>query len=181
MDMNAKPLREYMAPLSDLLEAYQMDDMVRVLWVTVEADCNWKVIHDNFNESYHLPTLHRELATFIEEDYQQTQFDMYPSGHNRMIEMGCLPSSRNGVGDVVETPLKEIMEYWELNPDDFKGRTRDVRRAIQQQKRKLGPARGHKIFETLSDDQLTDYHHCTCFPNFSLTFCTTSPTVMKSN
>jgi phenylpropionate dioxygenase-like ring-hydroxylating dioxygenase large terminal subunit len=34
--------------------------------MTCEVDCNWKIIHDNFNESYHLPTLGKELLQIFD-------------------------------------------------------------------------------------------------------------------
>ena len=60
----------------------------------IDVDANWKFSSDNFNESYHLPTVHPELATTTDEDYRNTIFEMYPNGHNRMIEQGQ-PSLRS--------------------------------------------------------------------------------------
>jgi phenylpropionate dioxygenase-like ring-hydroxylating dioxygenase large terminal subunit len=162
-------LHDYLAPLSTLLAGYQTDNWVRVLWATVEVDCNWKIIHDNFSESYHLPTVHPELAAFVEEDYAVTEFDMFPNGHNRMRQKGCLPSRRFGNMDDVQEPLAGWMKDWGLNPDDFKGRVRDARVAMQQARRVQGPGKGYWYFDTLEDSQLTDYNHCTMFPNFALT------------
>lgn len=169
MDPKAPPLRQYLDPIATQLEAYQMEKCVRVMWLTAEVNCNWKVIHDNFNESYHLPTLHRELNTFIEDTYRETQFDMYPSGHNRMLMMGGLPAHSSHQTDIPQAPLTDMLKFWGLDPADFEGRAREARRALQQAKRKLGPARGFKHYKTLSDEQLTDYYHYTLFPNVSLT------------
>lgn len=174
-------LRESLGKLGEELAKYQTDDWVRVLWVTVEVDCNWKIIHDNFNESYHLPTLHPELAVLVEEDYAQTNFDMFPEGHNRMQQQGCLPSLRLGDVDTIQAPLDQWMRDWGLNPDDFVGRTREARRAMQEQRRKLGPARGYTHFDNLTDAQLTDYNHCTLFPNFSLTMAPDGFQLLRPN
>ncbi|MFA7585475.1 MAG: aromatic ring-hydroxylating dioxygenase subunit alpha [Novosphingobium sp.] len=125
-------LAESLGALGRELANYQTDDWVRVLWVTVEVDCNWKIIHDNFNESYHLPTIHPELATIVEEDYAQTKFDMFPEGHNRMQQRGCLPSKRLGDLDEVQEPLGQWLREWGLDPADFRGRVRDAREALQQ-------------------------------------------------
>lgn len=169
MSPEGPSLAEHLGNLGVELSAYQTDDWVRVLWVTVEVDCNWKIIHDNFSESYHLPTIHPELASIVEEDYAQTKFDMFPEGHNRMQQLGCMPSLRTGDLQEVREPLIQWMKDWGLDPEDFRGRPRDVRLALQQQRRKLGPARGYTHWETLTDEQLTDFNHCTMFPNFSLT------------
>lgn len=162
-------LHEYLGALGVELANYATDDWVRVLWVTVEVDCNWKIIHDNFNESYHLPTLHPELATIVEEDFAQTKFDMFPEGHNRMQQLGCIPSKRSADPNRIEAPLDQWMREWNLDPADFAGRAREVRVALQKKRRELGPARGFTYWNQLTDAQLTDYNHCTLFPNFSLT------------
>ncbi|WP_221796408.1 aromatic ring-hydroxylating oxygenase subunit alpha [Aquisediminimonas sediminicola] len=169
MSPDGPSLHDHLGALGVELSAYQTDDWVRVLWVTVEVDCNWKIIHDNFSESYHLPTIHPELADFVEEDFAQTKFDMFPGGHNRMQQRGCLPSIRNGNQEEIQEPLAQWMRDWDLDPEAFRGRVRDAREALQQQRRKLGPARGYDYWHGLTDEQLTDYNHCTLFPNFSLT------------
>ena len=48
------------------------------------------------------------------------------------------------------------------------GRERDIRTALQQQKRQLGPTRGYAHYQNLRDEQLTDYYHYTIFPNFAV-------------
>lgn len=169
MDANAPPLAEALDPVYDQLLPYNMDKMVRVLWLTAEADCNWKIIHDNFNESYHLPTIHPELNTFIEDSYKQCQFDMYANGHNRMLMPGGQPAYSSRNCDIPQAPLTDMLAYWDLDPARFEGRAREAREALQQQKRKLGPARGYLHYVDLSDEQLTDYYHYTLFPNTSLT------------
>lgn len=168
MDPDAPSLRDYLGVVGEQLEAYQTDNWVRVMWLTGVVDCNWKIIHDNFNESYHVLSLHRELGTFIDDAYQNTDFDLYESGHSRMRMKGCLPSSGSRV-NVIQAPLDAMMRQWELDPEAFTGRVRDARAAMQQQKRRLGAERGYAHYEKVSDEQLTDYHHFTLFPNISLT------------
>lgn len=168
MDPAAPSLREALGVVAEQLERYQSDNWVRVMWLTGTVDCNWKIIHDNFNESYHVQSLHRELATFIDDAYQNTDFDLYKSGHNRMKMKGALPASSSRT-DQVQAPLDDILRSWELDPEPFHGRVREARAALMVQKRKLGQERGYTHYEKLSDDQLTDYHHYTLFPNISLT------------
>lgn len=168
MDPKAESLRDYLGVVADQLDVYGMENMVRVLHMTVEVECNWKIIQDNFNESYHLPTLHPELNTMIEDSYQDTEFEIYRSGHNRMLMKGGMPAKSSGTMSITE-PLAQLMQGWDLDPDDFADRPRDIRKALQQQKRKLGPARGFHHYEHLSDEQLTDFYHYTLFPNVSLT------------
>ena len=171
MDPNAKPLIEWMEPLADRLKGYGLEDWVRVVYMSADCEFNWKIIRDNFNESYHLPTIHPELATFINDGLPDTLFEMYPSGHNSMWMKGHQATTRNEAfqtGDV-PAPLDDVARARGVDPADYKGRTGDVRQAIIEAKRRLGPGRGYKNYENMTDQQLVDYFHCTFFPNLTLT------------
>ncbi|MFV3073535.1 aromatic ring-hydroxylating oxygenase subunit alpha [Niveispirillum fermenti] len=168
MDPDAKPLLDYLDPLPALLANREMEKMVRVVWRKVEVETNWKFASDNFNESYHLPTVHPQMVQMIDEDYKATIFEMYPSGHNRMIELGQ-PSMRAEHPNEVEPIWEMMLRAWDLDPADFKGRSRDGRQALQQRKREVGASRGHTYLEKLSDAELTDYFHHTLFPNITIT------------
>ncbi|MBI1179927.1 MAG: Rieske 2Fe-2S domain-containing protein [Alphaproteobacteria bacterium] len=168
MDQNAGPLGDYLGPIPHLFANRNLEDMVRVVWRTFDVDANWKFSSDNFNESYHLPTVHPQLSTTTDEDYLNTIFEMYRQGHNRMIEQGQ-PSMRAPRPNEVETPLDAMLQQWDLDPAEFAGRSRDTRLALQRQRRTLGPARGYGYVEKLADDELTDFFHHTMFPNVTLT------------
>ena len=43
----------------------------------VEGEFNWKIVQDNFNESYHLPFVHPQTRYLLEQSYLDCQFDMY--------------------------------------------------------------------------------------------------------
>lgn len=169
MDSKAPSLAEFLHPLADQLDAYDMDSMIQVVNLTAEVACNWKVIEDNFSESYHVATLHPELTSFVDDDPANTDFELFESGHNRMTMKGALPSPRAVSPLEPAAPLDAVLRQWDLDPVDFAGRAREARLALQQQKRRLGPARGYGHYEALSDAQLTDYQHCTLFPNTTLT------------
>lgn len=168
MDTNAKPLEDYLYPIPQLLANRGLEDMTRVIWQTTKVNTNWKFSPDNFNESYHLPTVHPQLTQLVDEDYRNTVFEMYPNGHNRMIEQGQ-PSMRSLFPNEVEPAWEMMLREWDLDPAEFKGRARDGRLALQAQKRRLGPGRGYTHFERMLDDELTDYFHHTLFPNVTIT------------
>ncbi|MFN3231167.1 MAG: aromatic ring-hydroxylating oxygenase subunit alpha [Alphaproteobacteria bacterium] len=168
MDPNAPALLDFLDPIPDLFANRPIKDWVRVIWRQFDVDANWKFTSDNFNESYHLPTVHPQLRANTDEDYKATVFEAYPNGHNRMIELGQ-PSMRADVPNAVEDVWAGMLQAWDLDPADFEGRAREGREALQQQMRKLGPARGFKHYEAYDDNELTDYFHHTLFPNVTLT------------
>ena len=182
MDPDAKPLLEWLAPIPEKLQNYNMDDWVRVMFLTARADCNWKIIRDNFNESYHLPNIHPELATFINDGLPDTVFEIYPGGHNGMWMKGHQATSRVGAlakGEV-PPPLDGIAMAWGLNPADYKGRTNDIRTDIIAAKRKLGPERGFHHYANMTDQELVDYYHITLFPNLTLTMAPEACQVLRT-
>lgn len=167
MDEHCVTLREYLGPIWDDWSMYPIDKMRRYLARSVRMPNNWKVIQDNFNESYHLRAVHPEANTSIEESYKDTQFDMCGEGHSRMIMKSGKPSQSLD-GEKLREPLISMLREWDLEPGTFRGREEEARLALQQQKRKLGPARGYTHFEKLRDEQLTDFYHYTVFPNFAV-------------
>ena len=170
MDDDVKPLLEWLEPYPDRLKNYGLDNWIRVLNLSADADFNWKIIRDNFNESYHLPTIHPELATFINDGLQTTLFEMYPTGHNSMWMIGHQATTRVDYHSAeVPAPLDDIARSWGIDPEEYKGRTGDIRQAVIDAKRKLGPERGYTNYTDMTDQQLVDYFHCTMFPNLTLT------------
>ena len=139
--------------------------------------CNWKVVLDNFNESYHVPTVHmgattdfdrRKVQGNINTNFKETRFDLSDEGHNRMVmEGGYGVGSTDKEGNIIE-PLASQLRYWDLDPADFKGNPEGTRAAIQQAKRELGPDRGYLHYDKVPDQQLTDAFHYTLFPNFAV-------------
>ncbi len=168
MDENCVSLREFLGPIADQIDSYPMEEMRRTHWVTIEGDFNWKLVQDNFSESYHVPFVHPSSKFVIEYSHHHCQFDHFPQGHCRMFMPGAGPaeSIKGGEKETIES-LSEELKLWELNPDDYRGgKTRNIRKDLQRQKRKLGASKGYD-FSTYHDDQLTDNWHYTIFPNLS--------------
>lgn len=167
-DPQAVPLLDYLAPVPDLLGNRDLENHVRVVWRTLRVKTNWKFASDNFNEAYHIPAVHPQFMPMIDDHYSTTTFEMYPAGHNRMIEK-LQPSSRAPDAHEVKPLWAEVLSEWDIDPADFAGRAQEARIALQQARRKLGPSRGFTYFAKLTDDELTDQFHHTCFPNLTLT------------
>ncbi len=147
--------------------------MARSAWLP----CNWKVVLDNFNESYHVPTVHmgakpdtdrKKIRGNINTYYKETRFDLSNEGHNRMIMQGGYGVGQTDKEGNIIDPLASELRYWELDPADFKGRPEATREAIQDAKRRLGPSRGYSHYAKVPDEQLTDAFHYTLFPNFAV-------------
>ncbi len=171
MDQDCGSLRDYLGPLWDEWSLYQADEWRRFTSLTARMRCNWKVLQDNFCESYHLPMVHPQLKDSHEDGYRDTTFDRSVQGHNRMVMKGATPSrSQYGEGAPLPEGIADRLRLWELDPADFETRPFEARRALQRQIRRLGPGRGHEHYENLRDEQLTDAHHYNLFPNCSLTF-----------
>lgn len=171
MNPDAETLEEFLGPLWDEWAAYEPDNWPRVTALTARVDCNWKIIQDNFCESYHLPTVHPQLMESHEESYQFSDIQMSAQGHNRLVMPGATPSfTQYGEQPPLPAVLTERLRQWDLNPADFVDDSLAARQAIQQQMRAKGPERGHRHYDNLFDHQLTDSHHYNLFPNCSVTF-----------
>lgn len=167
MDDDAAPLREWLSPVAEHLDVYQMENMRRTHWVTIEGDWNWKCVQDNFNESYHLPFVHPQTLPAMNEHHTGSQFDLYDSGHARMIMPGGGPGPQyTGRPERTVKSLKSDLDFWEVDPEPYLEDLTQIRIALQQSKRKLGESKGFD-FSAYSDEQLTDNYHYTIFPSIS--------------
>ncbi len=177
MDTECAPLKEFLGPIWDDWSLRDLETWKRYAAPTTTLPCNWKVVLDNFNESYHVPTVHmgaspatnrRKIRGNIDTNYKETRFDLSDEGHNRMImRAGFGVGSTDEEGNIIE-PLASELRHWDLDPEDFKGRAEDTREALQEAKRRLGPARGYSHYAKIPDEQFTDAFHYTLFPNFAV-------------
>lgn len=171
MDPECMPLRDYLGPICEDWERYTPDEWRRFTAMTVNVPCNWKVLQDNFCESYHLPTVHPQLRESHEENYETSTFDICQEGHSRMIMLGATPSATQyGSNPPLTEGLADRLKLWKLNPSDYAEQPLGARKALQEQMRIIGQERGHDHYENLRDEQLTDAHMYNVFPNCSLTF-----------
>ena len=177
MDPDCVSLKEFLGPIWDDWSRYDLESWKRYVALTTTAPCNWKVVLDNFNESYHVPTVHRPMGTAAERkrmhsgvdtNYKNTRFDLSDQGHNRMIMPGGYAGVSLDEDGTIGEPLATIMREWELDPEAFKGRGQDTRKALQEAQRRLGPGRGYTHYAKLADEQFTDAFHYTLFPNFAV-------------
>ncbi|SAL48186.1 SRPBCC family protein [Caballeronia humi] len=75
LDTNAPPVATQLAELDMLIRDYGMADYIETFYEEHVWDTNWKILAENFMESYHLPMLHRATV----------------GPHSRLDEMECPP------------------------------------------------------------------------------------------
>ena len=178
MDPQCPSLRSFLGPIWDEWEARHIDTWRRTMARSAWLPCNWKVVLDKFNESYHVPTVHqgattetnrKEIRGHINTYFKETQFDLSDEGHNRMIMQGGFGVGSTDKEGNVREPLKSELQFWDLDPDDFRNNPAATREALQTAKRKLGMERGFAHYPNIPDEQFTDAFHYTLLPNFAVT------------
>ena len=58
LDGDAPPVAERLAEVEALIDDFQMENYVEKFRKSLVWDTNWKVLAENFMESYHLPVCH---------------------------------------------------------------------------------------------------------------------------
>ncbi|MDE0756867.1 MAG: aromatic ring-hydroxylating dioxygenase subunit alpha [Pseudomonadales bacterium] len=177
MNPDCMPLQKFLGPIWDDWHNRDIQSWTRTSANSMNLPCNWKVVLDNFNESYHVPTVHqgatpdtnrKKIRGYIDTYFKETQFDLSDEGHNRMVMKGGFGVGQMDQDGNVKEPLASQLRYWDLDPADFKGKPEATREALQQAKHALGPARGYSHYDKVPDEQLTDAFHYTLFPNFAV-------------
>lgn len=75
LDNDAPPVGAQLAGLTELIAPYGMTDYIETFYEEHVWDTNWKILAENFMESYHLPMLHRATV----------------GPHSKLEEMECPP------------------------------------------------------------------------------------------
>ena len=177
MDPDCISLKEFLGPIWDEWEKRELHTWMRTMANSMWLPCNWKVPIDNFNEIYHLPTVHQRASTdadrtkitaLVATHYAETRIDLSDEGHNRMVLKGSYGVGVTDKDGNIIGPLAGQLRYWGLDPAGFRDRPADTREAIQKAKREKGPALGYTHYANVPDEQLTDDFHYTLFPNFAV-------------
>ena len=166
MDLEAGPLSEFLGVVQDQLAPFRFEDMTLVSDQTVCLDANWKTCIDNFNEQYHVDFIHPQHASFV--DCCNAGNELWPFGHRRVLVEGYVTNPRYGVPLDVPPILAAAIRPLGLDPEDFKGRVPDIRKAVQKEKRKVGAALGFD-YSGFTNDQVSDVLQYDLFPNIIMT------------
>ncbi|MBL6691420.1 MAG: aromatic ring-hydroxylating dioxygenase subunit alpha [Pseudomonadales bacterium] len=172
MDDEAPELLDYLEPLPEVYRNYPMDTAVRVKWMKIDLNCNWKFTTDNFSESYHTRTLHPQVPPWIDQDVDSARHEMWPNGHGRTVQP-MRPSLSDRLPDGEVHPFDELLKHWGIDPasyPDFETKAMQGWLDLKAAKRKLWAERGYVHYENMDDEQLTDSPHTVVFPNVTLSF-----------
>lgn len=166
MDSLAQPLADYLGPITANLAPYHFENMVLASHQTVALDANWKTVRDNFLEQYHVDFIHPQHASLV--DCSNSDNILWPLGHSATMVRGYVTNSRYPEPGQTPAHMVPLLRGLGMNPDDFNGRVRQVREAVQRRKRALAPELGFDCSE-LSDEQLSDIWQYDIFPNTFMT------------
>lgn len=172
MDDAAPDLLDYLAPMPELYKNYPMDTGVRVFWMKINLNTNWKFATDNFSESYHTRTAHPQVPPWIDQDVDTARHEMYPAGHGRTVQP-MRPSLSDRLPDGVPHPFDHILRLWDIDPDsypDYETKAMQGWLDLKAAKRRLWRERGYLHYEHMDDEQITDSPHTVIFPNVTISF-----------
>jgi phenylpropionate dioxygenase-like ring-hydroxylating dioxygenase large terminal subunit len=62
MDPEIEPLLEYLGPIPEIFENFDLPKMRFAWYKTIVVPCNWKVMIDAFNEGYHTAATHPQVG-----------------------------------------------------------------------------------------------------------------------
>ncbi len=159
------PLQDRLGLPDGYLEAYELDKMYCVRHVVSEWAANWKTGVDAFYETYHLHSVHPETQDVMDD--MGVQVDLYPHGCSRMIVPIGVKTKRQADQQAINPSLQYMMSESSMDPEEYPDDAREVRRAIQQAKRRRSDKYGLG-YERFTDGQLTDSWATGIFPNVQI-------------
>lgn len=172
MDDAGPSLADYLHPLPELYKNYPMDTAVRVFWMKINLNTNWKFATDNFSESYHTRTAHPQVPPWIDQDVDSARHEMFPGGHGRTVQP-MRPSLTDRLPEGMAHPFDAILRQWDIDPGaypDYETKAMQGWLDLKAAKRRLWKERGYVHYEHMNDEELTDSPHTVIFPNVTLSF-----------
>ncbi len=163
LDDAAPPLADYLGPMAQRLEAYQLDRSTIIDYKTFEFAGNWKTVLDAFNESYHFQSLHSDILAWGNEDAPIALVGI----HSMMVNEYGAPSQLYHDQAAINPALAGYLAALGIDAASFEGGPAAVRTTAQAVKR----AAAHDSpfpYATLDDGQLTDAYHYLLFPGLHL-------------
>jgi carnitine monooxygenase subunit len=164
MNDAAPPLRDWLGPVADQLELYDIGSMNVIQHKKSDWAANWKGGVDAFYEIYHLHAVHPQTQCVMDD---RTQIDLYPNGMSRQFVPFAQPSPRFPDQLGINMGIKMMLRDAGIDPDGYAGTAQDSRAAIQQAKRIRAKKYGLD-YDKFSDTQLSDSTIYGIFPNVQI-------------
>ena len=122
LDADGPPLAEVAADVPDL-SRFTPDRLVRAARHEYEAQANWKILCENYNECYHCALVHPELNRV--SDYRNggnLEFGRYHVGGPMTLNEGCNTMTATGLSSRPDLPAihaadRTSVQYYHLYPN----------------------------------------------------------------
>jgi phenylpropionate dioxygenase-like ring-hydroxylating dioxygenase large terminal subunit len=163
MDMNARPLAEYLGALPDHFSIWSPEERYVEAHVAKVMGCNWKACQEAFMEAFHVITTHPQILAGIGDE--NSQYDVW-GNISRAITPNATPSPHLR-WTPSEQDLFDSVTMRELDqgpgpqvPDGMTARATMAAGARQGLQQIVGDN------VTISDAEVADSIYYTLFPNF---------------
>lgn len=116
MDPAAEPLADFLAPVPEYLDPFEIEKMRYRWYVSVKVPCNWKIAVEAFNEAYHVVGTHPQMLPLYGDDVTRSRtFGHHGNFHypgNPNFPVGA-PNPR--LGQAVPDDLRaNIVKYYDM-------------------------------------------------------------------
>jgi len=177
MNEEAPPLVEFLGKAWEAVSPYHLEAMTLYEDQTVELDCNWKAVFDNFGELYHVDHIHPQHQFLF--DCPTAENHLFDYGHTGVVIDGHTVNTRNPIPTEPNAYLKGQLRMFGGDPDAYEGRVADIREDIPRLRREAGPRLGW-CYDELSDLRLSDIEQYNFFPNTMITVQPDDAIVMRA-
>jgi len=126
MDPEIEPLLQYLAPIPEVFEHYDLEDMRFAWYKTLVVPCNWKVMIDAFNEGYHTEATHpqvglRSALGTVGAAHGRHGMFFFPSPERQAARVAMTPSGLD-FRPILRDGLKEARDTLHALTSDYKVR-----------------------------------------------------------
>ena len=166
MDPDAPSLRDYLGPVAERIEPYRLESMTLMGDQTVQLECNWKAVFDNFGELYHVEHIHPQHEKMF--DCPTATVDLYGNGHTGVVIAGHTVNTRLEIPEQPTPYLHRRVETFGGVASEYSGRVLDIRKDVQKLRRDAGPRLGWD-YEAFTDERPSDIEQYNVFPNTMIT------------
>lgn len=165
-DPDAMPMEEFLGPLIERLDPYNIPSMTLISDQTVVLACNWKAVFDNFQELYHVEHIHPQHQELF--DCPSAAVELFEHGHTGVVIEGHTLNARLPIADEPNFYQTHQLRMFGVDPDDYRGRVLDIRADIPKIRREAGPRLGWD-YDAMTDERLSDIEQYNMFPNTMVT------------